>query len=55
MAAVHNNSTPGIIKELLDRMKKLETELRQPTVQGRDKQRTSRANQGRNKCGLLEV
>ena len=50
MATIHNDSTPGIMKELLDRIKKLETELheiRQPTVQGRDKQRTARANQGR--------
>ena len=49
-AAVHNDSTPGIMKELLDRMKKLKTELheiRQPTVQSRDKQRMPRANQGR--------
>ena len=48
IAAVHNESTPGMIKELLDRMKRLRTELlkiRQPILQGRDNQRTSHAYQ----------
>ena len=45
ITTAYNESTPGMM-ELLDRMKKLETELheiRQPNAQGRDKQRMSRS------------
>ena len=31
IAAVHNKSTPGMMKELLDRMKRLGTELLNPS------------------------
>ena len=48
IAATHNES--GMMKELLDRMKKLETELhelRQPSSHSRDKQRPPRTYQNR--------
>ena len=47
IAATGNEPTPGMMKQLLDCMKKLETQLQEVTNHGREKQQLSHRHQSR--------